>query len=191
MSGNNFGHCPQNCVRICNENIGGNRLGNRTMPKVILLNARSLVVNNVNELEIQIASHNSDVTFVTETWLADQVLDEAVNCSGQNIIRKDRPNGKGGEGIAVYVNDKILIKLRHDLNDSAYECLWVTIRPSWLPRSISKIALYCVYLPPSLKSDEIDKFYDYMNCCYDHTAFIIAGDFNPTSNGFLQKYIIQ
>ena len=35
-----------------------------------------------------------------------------------------------------------------------------------------------------------------MNYCYDQlcvesssTAFIIAGDFNPTSNGFLQKYI--
>ena len=43
----------------------------------------------------------------------------------------------------------------------------------------------------------LDKFYDYMiNCCYDQlcvesssTAFIIAGDFNPTSNGFLQKYV--
>ena len=35
-----------------------------------------------------------------------------------------------------------------------------------------------------------------MNCCYDQlcvesssTAFIIAEDFNPTSNGFLQKHI--
>ena len=53
--------------------------------------------------------------------------------------------------------------------------------------SISKIALCCVYLPPSLKLDEIDKFYDYMNCCYDQlcvesssTAFIIAGDLYNT-----------
>ena len=75
---------------------GGGGPGNRTMLNVLLLNARSLV-NKVNELEIQIASHNSDVTFVMETWLADQVPDEAVNCSGQNIIRKDQPNGKGGE----------------------------------------------------------------------------------------------
>ena len=51
----------------------------------------------------------------------DRVPDEAVDCSGQNIIRKDRSNGKGGGGIAVYVNDRIPIKLRDDLNDSACE----------------------------------------------------------------------
>ena len=67
------------------------------MLNVLLLNARSLV-NKVNELEIQIANHNSDITFSTETWLADLPTDEAVNCSGHNIIRKDRPNGKGGGG---------------------------------------------------------------------------------------------
>ena len=136
------GHWVQNCVRICNEKTGGKKLGNRTMPNVLLLNARSLV-NKVNE-QVQIANHNSDITFVTETWLVDRVPDEAFNCSGQNIIRKDRPNGKGGGGIAVYVNDRIPIKLRDDLNNSAYECLWVTIRPNWLPRSISKITLCCV-----------------------------------------------
>ena len=115
-------------MRINNEKIGGKRLENTTMSNVLLLNARSLV-NKVNELEIQIANHSSDITFVMETWLVDSVPDEAIDCSGQNIIRKDRPNGKGGGGIAVYVNDRIPIKLRDDLNDSAYECLWVTIRP--------------------------------------------------------------
>ena len=72
------------------------------MLNVLLLNARSLV-SKVNELEIQIASHNSDITFATETWLADVVPDEAVNCSGHNIIRKDRPNSKEGGGIAIYI----------------------------------------------------------------------------------------
>ena len=81
-------------MRICIEKIGGKKLENRTMLNVLLLNARSLV-NKVNELEIQIANHNSDITFSTETWLADLV---PVNCSGHNIIRKDRPNGKGGDG---------------------------------------------------------------------------------------------
>ena len=96
------------------------------MPNVLLLNARSLV-NKVNELEVQIANHSSDITFVTETWLVHRVPDEAVDCSGQNTTRKDRSNGKGGGGIAVYVNDRIPIKLHDDLNDSAYKCLRVTI----------------------------------------------------------------
>ena len=75
------GHCVQNCVRIYNEKlIGGKKLENRTMPNVLLLNARSLV-DKVNELEIQIAIHSSDITFVTETWLVDCVPDKAVDCS--------------------------------------------------------------------------------------------------------------
>ena len=68
----------------------------------------------------------------------------------------------GGGGIVVYINDRIPTKLRDDLNNPAYECLWVTIRPNWLARSISKIALCCVYLSPSLKSDEIDKLYNFI-----------------------------
>ena len=93
--------------RICNEKTGGKKLQNRTMPNVLLLNARSLV-NKVNELEIQIANHSSDITFVTETWLVDRVPYETINSSGQNIIRKDPTNGKERGGIAVYVNDRSL-----------------------------------------------------------------------------------
>ena len=49
----------------------------------------------------------------------------------------------------------------------------------------------CVYLPPSILHEDVDYFYDYFQSCYDiltaescDTAFIIAGDFNPTCNCF-------
>ena len=125
--------------------------------------------------------------------LADSVPDEIVNVSGLNIVRRDRLCGRGG-GVAIYVNHDIPLKVRDDLNDQFFECLLVTIRPKWLPRSISRIALGCVYLPPSLLTSEIDNFYDYFITCYDklcvespNTAIILGGDFNPASNGFQQK----
>jgi hypothetical protein len=47
------------------------------------------------------------------------------------------------------------------------------------------------YFPPSTTSEDVKRFYDYFYSCYDilisespSTSFIIAGDFNPTSNGF-------
>ena len=60
----------------------------------------------------------------------------------------------------------------------------------------SRIALGCIYLPVSLNASEIDKFYDYLNNCYDklcvespNTAIILGSDFNLTSDGFQQKRI--
>ena len=69
--------------------------------------------------------------------------------------------------------------------------MWITTRPKWLPRKISRLALACVYLPPSILHKDVDYFYDYFQSCNDiltaescDTAFIIASDFNPTCNGF-------
>jgi exonuclease III len=76
----------------------------------------------------------------------------------------ERMHGTGG-GVALYVNSKIPFKIRKDLNDPSFECQWVTLRPKWLPRVISKIAVCCVYLPAS--QSEMDSFYDYLYNCYD------------------------
>ena len=123
--------------------------------------------------------------------LKETVPDKAVAVSGMTLVRNDRTYGTGG-GVALYVNNKIPFKIRKDLNDPLFECQWVTLRPKWLPRAISKIAVCCVYLPPS--HSEIDSFYDYFYNCYDklctespNSAFIVSGDFNPTSNGFQQS----
>ena len=156
----------------------------------MLLNARSLI-NKTDELELVVITNDIDIACITETWLKETVPDKAVAVSGMTLVRNDRTYGTGG-GVALYVNNKIPFKIRKDLNDPLFECQWVTLRPKWLPRAISKIAVCCVYLPPS--HSEIDSFYDYFYNCYDklctespNSAFIVSGDFNPTSNGFQQS----
>ena len=85
-----------------------------------------------------------DVVCITETWLKDKIPNEAIDCLGMNLCRLDRTNGAGG-GIAVFINNTIPFKVREDLISKLFECIWVTIRPTWLPREISR---YRVYFSP-------------------------------------------
>jgi exonuclease III len=156
----------------------------------MLVNARSLP-NKINEFEILVEMQEIDIVCVTETWLNDKMPDEAIDCLGMNLCSHDRTNGAGG-GVAVFINNRIPFKVRADLISKSFECIWVTIRPAWLPREILRICIACVYLPPC--QTDIESFYEYFYDCYDklclespNSAFIVAGDFNPTSNGFQNR----
>lgn len=166
----------------------------RSLPNVMVLNARS-IFNKVDELKVHIENYKSDIVFITETWLSESIPNEAIHIDGFNVFRKDRTEMRGG-GVAIYIKDDVPVKIRSDLNDKCVECLWVTLRPKWLPRKISRIALACVYLPPSISPNDLEVFYVYFQSCYDilstescDTAFIVAGDFNPSSNGFKQRVL--
>ena len=162
----------------------------KSLSNVMVVNARS-VYNKLNELEILVDNNNSDIVFLTETWLTDNIPDEAINCLGMNLVRLDRKHGTGGR-VALLINSKIPFKVREDLSCTLFECIWITVRPKWLPREISRISVCCVYLRPG--QSEMDHFYDYLYQCYDklcsespNSAFIIAGDFNPMSTGFQSR----
>jgi hypothetical protein len=154
---------------------------------MLLLNARS-ILNKKEELEVIISQCSPDVITITETWLSDIVPDEVVNIPKFSLVRKDRPVGRGG-GVQVYIRENITYKLRLDLSNDQYECVWIVLRPVWLPRSNSRIAIACVYIPPSVNMETVNSFCDYFCYCYDKlksespcTAIIAAGDFNPDSN---------
>ena len=155
------------------------------------LNTRS-IFNKINQLTIQVDNYKSDIIFVTET---ENIPDEAIPIPGFNLFRKDKPSGRGGGG-AIYVNNEFPIKNCDDICNQSFECLWLTLRPKWLPRSIPRIAVACVYLPPSITPDTLGNFYDYFQSCYDilttensDTAIIVAGNFNVTGNVLIQKFL--
>ena len=100
---------------------------------------------------------------VSETWLSDDIRNEALHfpgIPGFSVVRNDRVNERDG-GVSVFIKDTIPFKLCHDFISPDHECLWSTLRPKWLTRSISKLALACVNLPPSLDSEAIEDVYDY------------------------------
>jgi hypothetical protein len=170
----------------------------RALPNVLIFNIRSSV-DKVDELYALVSVTKSQLVLVTETWLNDNIPDEVVQVPGMTLIRKDRAlnNGVRGRGVAVFVDNNIHVKHRMDISTSPFECLWVPIlRPQWLPRAISRIAVAVVYLPPSMSSEDLDRFNDYFYDCCDKlisessdTSFIVASDFNPTSNYFQIKSI--
>ncbi len=63
---------------------------------------------------------------ISETWLSDIVPDEAVARPNFNLIGKDRLAGRGGE-VQIYVRETIPCRLRFDLFDNQYECLWIVL----------------------------------------------------------------
>ena len=161
---------------------------NGSLPKFLLVYARS-ILNKNEELEVIISQDRPDVVLITETWLSERVPDEIVNIPKFSVVRKDRPIGRGG-GVQVYIRESIPYKLRLDLSNDQYECVWIALCPVWLPRSISRIGFACVYIPPSVNMETVNSFCDYFCYCCDKlksespsTAIIVAGDFNPDSNG--------
>ena len=128
-------------------------------------------------------------------WLYENIPNGAIHIDNFNVFRKDRIVARGG-GVAFYIKDDFPVRIRFDLSNKFFECLWVTLRSKWLPREISRIVLACVYLPPSMSLNDLDAFYDYFQSCYDtlttesrDTAFIIADDFNPNSNGLKSRFL--
>ncbi len=121
-----------------------------------------------------------------------------IDVPGITLIRKDRSNSNGvrGGGVALYIDNEIYVKPRLDLSNSSFECLWAVLRPKWLPRKISRLAVAVVYLPPSMSLEDLELFYDFFFDCYyklisesSNTSFIVADDFNPATNRFQPKYI--
>jgi hypothetical protein len=138
MSGTNFGLASNiashsrasahNLISVSLEKSVTNINNNRSLPSVMLVNARSLP-NKINELEILVEMQEIDIVCVTETWLKDKMPDEAIDCLGMNLCRHDRTNGAGG-GVAVFINKIIPFNVREDLISKSFECIWMTIRPA-------------------------------------------------------------
>ena len=81
-----------------------------------------------------------------------------MNITGFNLARKDRTIGRGG-GVAIYVKETVPLKVRSDLSNKDFECLWIILQPKWLPQLISRIAVACVYIPPSIDQENLNRFY--------------------------------
>lgn len=65
---------------------------------------------------------NYDIFALSETWLNASVLNESINITGYNLIRKDRPT-RGG-GVAIYLKDSYLFNIINT-NDNI-EQLWIS-----------------------------------------------------------------
>ena len=75
-------------------------------PSFVYANIRS-IFNKIEEVDLLLRKHHTDIALFVESWLNKDVLDNFVSIDGYNIIRRDRISGKGG-GIICYVKNDII-----------------------------------------------------------------------------------
>ena len=80
--------------------------------------------------------NDSDIVCITETWLSDEIPDNAVAMHGFTLFRKDRE--KRGGGVAIFVKSNIQCKRLSvpEIPESVTEILWLQMRPCRLPRAV-------------------------------------------------------
>ena len=97
-------------VKIKRLKTTGNK---RVLLNILSLNARS-DINKIDKLVLVIHNHNSDVVAVSETWLSDNVSDEALHFPSIpdfSVIRNDKNNRVGG-GVAFFIREQLPCKVR-------------------------------------------------------------------------------
>jgi exonuclease III len=77
------------------------------MPTIFVSNIRS-IAPKIDELECVVNQNDSDIVCITETWLSDEIPDNAVAMHGFTLFRKDRET-RGG-GVAIFVKPIFNVK---------------------------------------------------------------------------------
>ena len=66
-------------------------------------------VSNLSKFQELLYLESVDVTFVTETWLNNNVSNEEILPNGYNIYRTDRSHGRTGGGVLIAIKRGIFI----------------------------------------------------------------------------------
>ena len=141
-----------------------------------------------------VVNHNdSGIVCITETWLFNEIPDNAVAMNGFTLFRKDL--GKRGGDVAIPPNQRLVVP---DLSECVSEILWLQIRPGCLLRVLSSILIAVVYHPPHASADGNYKLHDYIqdvvhsySAGHPDSLICIVGDFNPNSTSISSNLFRQ
>ena len=94
---------------------------------------------------------NTNLAFITETWLKDSVSGGVVQIPGCAVVRRDRKVIDHG-GVCAYIQEEnCRCKQLKDLNCcEKHESLWLHLRPNRLPSRFSCIIAGVIYNPPKV-----------------------------------------
>ena len=156
------------------------------LPSLLLANVRS-IASKLDETEAVATLLDISIIVLTETWLSEQNK-KAVSFTNYIAYHKLREKCKRASGgVSILVRpDMVTTKLQITVPDHL-ECLWLSCRPTWLPRVASVIVICAVYYPGSTSDyapnqDElIDHIIDNVQKLknkYSEPLFFIAGDLN-------------
>ena len=161
------------------------------LPVIINVNARSLNMEKVEELQVIVDYYDVSIACITETWFKDYMGSESLSLDGFCLERKDRDCRRGG-GVACYIRNGVLYNRLCELEDCQLEVLWVKIMPKRLSRKFSCILVGCIYF--TQQTDFIRMRQHIIECMdavirrHPYCGVILTGDFNQLNDSFLKKH---
>ena len=188
----------QNCINAPHEDKDKDPMGSNVsqkskanLPSFLLTNLRGFGKSGESDkhedLDTVLDLNNVDVAVLTETWTTEDSLNELV-FDRYTMFHSVRTNCiRASGGVSIFVKTQIqAVKLNVDI-PKHLEVMYISICPSWLPRSISNIIICGVYYPGSGSeyappqedlvshlTESIHRFYNKYAC----PLIMIMGDFN-------------
>ena len=186
------------CGSVENRTVGkqnGQEIGMKNchfnLPSILLTNLQGLgrpgKSDKSTELELVLEFNQIDIGVFTETWATEATLNslEFDFFTKFHSVRKNclRPSG----GLSIFVDSNIPATKLDIHIPSHLEILYVSIRPSRLPRSVSNIVLFAIYYPGSTsqyappQEDIIMHLIEsiqFINNKYANPLIFLLGDFN-------------
>ena len=151
----------------------------RTALNVKVTNVRS-IVQKIDFVRNYLSIHDTDLLFITESWLTKDILSSAIHCTGYNILRSDRQFTTGGGVILLFKEGlkitEVINPMKQNTASDNFEVLCVDYHDGKQP-----IRLCCFYVPPrSSQNKEIimdvcKTIEQFQNCS---KPFFTMGDFN-------------
>lgn len=129
--------------------------------------------NKLQEVECIVRGNCINILAISETHLDDSITDSAVSINGFTIFRKDR--NRFGGGVAIYVQNHLPVKIRHDLMKEGIEANCVQV---YLPH-LKTILVCCFYRPPSADALYMNRLCEMFDRISDLNGEIfLLGDMN-------------
>ena len=161
------------------------------LPTFLLANLQSVGISGDNDkspdLSVMLEQNNIDIACLTETWLTESNEDRMHfdNYVCFNLVRKNVLRASGG--VSILVKEGLSTNNLNINVPEHIECMWLSLRPKKLPRSISIIIVACLYYPGTTSeyapSQEDIIFYltetvHLLSNSYAEPLFLIMGDLN-------------
>ena len=141
--------------------------------KVGHLNVRSLNTG-FNDFQKLIEPHGFDIVALSETWLSNDIPDNAFLINGYQLVRRDRTSRRGG--VAAYVSNSLKVEILDVNLDVAHiEQLWFKFQINSLT-----LAIAVFYRPPGSNIHQaIDSFESVLSIVLPTVDCVIClGDIN-------------
>ena len=148
---------------------------------IVHLNVRSLLKHKDESF---LYLRGCDIICYSESWLTDRAGDALLSYEGYKYIRQDRPGGKRGGGLIIYVKEMLFpyITILSDLcpKDGISEEIWCMLaKPGW-----KRCIIGLIYRPPSGNADIFNmRLKETLQVLHENNNFLeldvlMLGDFN-------------